>query len=63
MQYIMKMVKSLEESGLQIKNISEIIENEAKEQKGGGSIGASLLGNLLVGKAVIRASKGIVRAV
>ena len=63
MQYILKMVKSLEESGLQIKNISEIIENEAKEQKGGGSIGANLLGNLLVGKAVIQASKGIIRAV
>ena len=32
---IMKTVKSLEESGLLIKGISETIKNEAKEQKGG----------------------------
>ena len=32
---IMKIVKSLEEPGLLIKNVSETIENEAKEQKGG----------------------------
>ena len=32
---IMKIVKSLEKSGLLIKGISEAIKNEAKEQKGG----------------------------
>ena len=43
-----KIVKSLEESGLLIKGISEAIENEAKEQKGGffrmllGTLGAIL---------------------
>ena len=51
----MKIVKSLEESGLLVKDVSEIIENEAKEQKGGflgmllGTLGARLLGNLLTG--------------
>ena len=52
----MKIVKSLEESGLLIKDVSETIKNEAKEQKGGflcmllGTLGASLLANLLTGK-------------
>ena len=35
MNDIMKIVKSLEESGLLIKGVSERIKNEAKEQKGG----------------------------
>ena len=49
-------VKSLEESGLLIKVVSETIKNKAKEQRGGflgmllGSLGASLLGNILTGK-------------
>ena len=54
---IMKIVKSLEESGLLIiKSVSKTIQNEAKEQKDGflgmllGALGASLLGNLLTGK-------------
>ena len=34
MEDIMKIVKSLEESGLLLKGISETIKNEAKEQKG-----------------------------
>ena len=52
MNDIMKIVKSLEESGLFIKGISETMKNEAKEQKGGflamllGTLGASLLRNL-----------------
>ena len=65
---IIKIVKSLEESGLLTKNVSEIIKNDAKEQKGGflrmllGTLGASLLGNLLTGRGVIRAGKCTVRA-
>ena len=35
MKDIMKIVKSLESSGLLIKGVSETIQNEAKEQKGG----------------------------
>ena len=34
MDYIMKIVKSLEESGLLIKGISQTIKYEAKERKG-----------------------------
>ena len=50
MNDIMKIVKSLEESGLLIKYISQTIKNEAKKQKGGflgmlfGTLGG-LLGN------------------
>ena len=57
----MKLVKSLEDSALLTKCVSETIKNEKKEQKGGfvlmllGSLGASLLGNLLTGKDAIRA--------
>ena len=52
MNDIMRIVKSLEESGLLIKGVNETIKNEAKEQKRGflrillGILGASLLGNL-----------------
>ena len=59
MNGIMKIVKSLEESGSLIKGVSETIKNEANKQKGGflslllGKIGASLLGNLLTGKDII----------
>ena len=49
MNGIIKIVKSLEESGLLIKDIAETIKSEAKGQKGGflgmllGTSGASLL--------------------
>ena len=65
----MKTVKSLEEPGLLIKTISKTIKNKAKEQKGWflgmllGTLGASLLGNLLTGKVLNSASKGTIRAV
>ena len=69
----MKIVKSLKDLGLLIKGVSETIQNEAKEQKGGflsmllGTLGASLLGNMLAGKGITRAGygskgKGIIRA-
>ena len=35
MQYIMKTVQSLKDSGIMMKGVTEIIKNEAKEQKGG----------------------------
>ena len=59
MEDIIKIVKSLEGSGLLLKGVSETIQNEAKEQKGGflsmllGTLGASLLGNILAGKGAI----------
>ena len=63
----LKVDKSLEDSGLLLEEVSETIKNEAKEQKGGflsmllGALGASLLGNMLAGKRVIRAGEGTVR--
>ena len=68
MNDIMKIVKSIEESSLLIKGVSQTIKNETKEQKGGflgmllGTLGASLLGNLLAGKGTIRAGEDTVRA-
>ena len=65
---ILKIVKSLEDSGLLLEGVSETIKNEAKEQKEGflsmllGTLGPSLLGNTLGGKGVIRAGEGAVRA-
>ena len=53
---IVKIVKSLEDSGLLFQGVRETIQNEAKEQKGGflstllGTLGARLLGNILAGK-------------
>ena len=58
---IMKIVKSLEKSGLLIKGVSKIIENSTKEQKDKflnmllKKMDASLLGNLLTGKGTIQA--------
>ena len=54
---------SNEESSLLIKSVSEAIQNEAKDQKGGFlsmllvTLGASLLENLLTGKSTIRADE------
>ena len=69
MEDIVKIVKSLEDSGLLLKGVTETVQNEVKEQKGGflsmllGTLGASILGNLLIGKGMYRAKgKGIVRA-
>ena len=48
----MKIVKSLRDSGLLIKDITQTIEKETKEQKGGvlsillDTLGASILGNV-----------------
>ena len=63
----MKIVKSLEESGLLIKDVSQTIKHEAKGQKVYlgmllGTLGARLLGNLLTGKGTIRAGKKTIRA-
>ena len=67
---IIKIVKSRENSGLLLKGITETVQNEVKEQKGGylsallSTLGASLLGDLLIDKGIYRAGKGkgIVRA-
>ena len=69
MNDIMKIVKAIENSGILLKEVSKKIENETKEQRGGflsmllGTLGASLLGNLLTGgKGMMRAGDVIVRA-
>ena len=55
MKDLIKIVKSLEDSGLLLKGVTETVQNEVKEQKEGflsmllGTLGASLLGNLLTG--------------
>ena len=68
MDDILKIVKSLENSGLLLNRVSETIQHEAKEQRGGflsmllGTLGASLFGDILSGKGVIRAGEGTIRA-
>ena len=68
MEGIIKIVKSLEDSGLLLKGVSETVQNEAKEQKWGflsmllGTLVASLLGNILTSKRINRAGEGVVRA-
>ena len=66
MKDILKILKSLEDSGLLLEGVSETIKNEAKQQKGFpsmllGTLGASLLENMLPGKGVARAGKGTAR--
>ena len=63
MKDIIKIVKSLEDSGLLIKGVCETVQNEVREKKGGflsmllGKLGASLLGNILASKGVTAKSK------
>ena len=67
MNDVMKIVKSLAESGLSMKGVSETIKNETKEQKDRflsmllGALSASLLGNLFTDKGIIRAGEGTIR--
>ena len=70
----MKIVQALEDSNILRKGVTKTIENETKKQKGGflslllGTLGASLLENLVAGKWIVRAGfgnkkgKGVVRA-
>ena len=71
-QDLLKIVKSLEDSGILLNGITETVKNEVKEQKGSllsmllGTLGASLLGNLLtknlLGRSIVRAGEGTIRA-
>ena len=64
MDDLIKIVKSLEDSGLLLKGVTETFQNEIKKRKGGflsmllGTLAASLLGNLLIGKGAIATSLG-----
>ena len=69
MNNIMKIIEALENSGILLKGVTKTIENETKRQRDGflsmflGTLGATLLGNLLTGgKGVMRAVEGVVRA-
>ena len=64
MNDIIKIVQALEDSNILLKGVTKTVQNEVKEQKGGflsmllGTLGASLLGNLLTVKGIYRARKG-----
>ena len=67
MNDIMKTIKALENYRILLKGVSKTNKNETKEQRGGflsmllGTVGASLLGNLLTGgKGIVRAGEGSV---
>ena len=61
MRDIMNIVKSLKDSGLLIKDVTETIGNETKKPRDRflgkllDTLGASLMGNMLAGNGVIRA--------
>ena len=63
MEDIIKIIKSPEDSALLLKGGTESVQNEVKEQKEGfpsmllGTLGASLLGNLLTVQGINRAGK------
>ena len=72
MDDISKIIKSLEDSGALLKGVSETIQHEAKEQRGGflsmllDTLGASLLGDVLSkslsDRGVIRDGEVTIRA-
>ena len=64
MNDVMKIVQALKDFDILLKGVTKTIKNETKEQKGGflsmlfGTLGASLLGNFLAGKGIVRAGSG-----
>ena len=65
MNDLMKIVQALEDSNILLKGVTKTIKNETKEQKGGwflsmllGTLGASLLGNILAGEGIVRTGSG-----
>ena len=64
MSDILKIVQALEDSDILPKGITKTIGNETKEQKGEflgmllGTLGTSLLGNMLTGKGIVRTGYG-----
>ena len=64
MNDVIKIAQALNASHILLKGVTETVKNETKEQKGGflimllGTLGASLLGNLLTGKGFVRAGSG-----
>ena len=68
MKKIIEIVESLEDFSLLPEGVGEAIQNEAKEQRGQflslllGTLGASLLGDILTGRGINRAGEGVIRA-
>ena len=64
MNDIMKIFQAFEDSNILLKWITKTIENKTKQQKQGflemllGTLGSSLLGNMLAGKGILRAGYG-----
>ena len=64
MNDIMKIIQTLENSNILLKGVTKTIKNKTKEQKGGflsmlcATLGSSLLGNMLVGKGIVKAGSG-----
>ena len=64
MNDMIKILQALEDTNILLKGVTKTIKKETKEQKGGflsmllGTLGASLLGNLLLGKEIARAVYG-----
>ena len=75
MDDIMQIIQALEDSGILLKGVTRSVATQTKEKKGGflsmllGTLGASLLGNLLSGKGVtteqperVKRARGMLRA-
>ena len=64
MNHMIKIVQALEDSNVLLKGVTKTIKNKTKEQKGRfssmllGTLGASLLGNILARKGIVRAVSG-----
>ena len=64
MNELKEIVQALEDSNILLERATEKIKNETEKQKGGflsmllGALGASLLGNSLLGKGIVRATYG-----
>ena len=64
MNDILKIIETLENSNILLKGVTKTMKNETKEQKWGflslllGTLGTSLLGNLLTGKGILRTRYG-----
>ena len=64
MNDIMKIIQALEGSDILLKGVTKAIKNQTNEEKGGflsmllGTLGASLLRNLLTGKGILKAGSG-----
>ena len=67
MDDIMKIVQTLEHSSILLKGVTKTIKNETKIPRGRflnmllGTLGASLLGNLLMRKGTVRARERTIR--